>query len=248
MARRPIVAGNWKMNGWRESFSEIGAIAGAAGEKACDVVLCLPATLISDAHTLAQCTWLKIGGQNCHARASGPHTGEIAAGMLWDAGASHVILGHSERRSDFGETDADVREKVEAALHAGLFAIVCIGEDEAARDGGRTREVVLDQLSDSLPNRAAPDRLAVAYEPVWAIGSGRTPRDEEIAEVMGAIRGALAERFGEEAAGEFRLLYGGSVAASNARQIFALEDVDGALVGGASLRAEDFHPIIDASG
>ena len=247
MARRPLVAGNWKMNGWRESLNELGAIAGAAGETEAEVVVCVPATLVSDAYTLTQGTWLKIGGQTCHARASGAYTGEIAAGMLWDAGASHVILGHSERRA-LGETDVDVREKIEAALHAGLFAIVCIGEREEEHDAGRAREVVLGQLAESLPGWASAERVAIAYEPVWAIGSGRTPRNEEIAEIMAAIRGALEERFGAEEAADFRLLYGGSVAATNAPQIFGLEDVDGALVGGASLRAEEFSPIIAAAG
>ena len=246
MARRPIVAGNWKMNGWRESLNEIGAIAGAAADSASEVVLCVPATLITDAYTLTQGTWLRIGGQNCHARASGAHTGEIAAGMLWDAGATHVILGHSERRAQAGETDTDVREKTEAALHAGLFAIVCVGENETERDAGRTVEVVTGQLANSLPDWASPDRVAVAYEPVWAIGSGRTPKDDEIAEVMRELRASLGNRFGAQAADEFRLLYGGSVAATNAAQIFALDEVDGALVGGASLRAEDFNPIIAA--
>lgn len=248
MARRPLVAGNWKMNGWRESLNEIGAIAGAAGEAECEVVLCVPATLITDAYTLTQGTWLKIGGQTCHARASGAFTGEIAAGMLWDAGASHVILGHSERRAGQGETDADVCEKTEAALHAGLIAIVCIGENAEERAAGRTTEVVLGQLAGSLPGWASAERVAIAYEPVWAIGSGRTPKNEEIAEVVGAIRASLGERFGAEAAEDFRVLYGGSVAATNAGQVFAIEGVDGALVGGASLRAEDFQQIIAAAG
>ena len=247
MARRTIVAGNWKMNGWRESLNELGAIAGAADKSEAEVVVCVPATLISDAYTLTQGTWLRIGGQTCHARASGAYTGEIAAGMLWDAGASHVIVGHSERRA-MGEGDTDVCARAEAALHAGLFAIVCIGESEEDRDSGRALEVVLEQLAGSLPGWASPDTVAVAYEPVWAIGSGRTPSDEEIAEVMAAIRTALAERFGAEAADGFRLLYGGSVAAGNAAAIFAIDGVDGALVGGASLSADDFAPIIKAAG
>ena len=248
MARRKLVAGNWKMNGWRESLSEIGAIAGLAEKGSTELVVCVPATLLSDAATMAQGTYLKVGAQNCHTRASGAHTGEIAAGMLWDMGASHVILGHSERRAEFNETDVLVREKTEAALQAGLVAIVCIGENEAEHGAGRTLDVVLDQMADSLPDRSEPDSVAIAYEPVWAIGSGRTPTDEDIAKVMGGIREALDQRFGSQAAAAFRLLYGGSVAGTNAAQIFAIENVDGALVGGASLRAEDFAPIVEAAG
>ena len=248
MARRKLIAGNWKMNGWRESLNEIGAMAGLAEKAGAEVVVCVPATLLSDAATMVQGTYLKVGGQNCHSRASGAHTGEIAAGMLWDMGASHVILGHSERRAEFNETDVLVREKAEAALQAGLVAIVCVGENEAERDAGRTLDVVLDQMADSLPDRSEPDTVTIAYEPVWAIGSGRTPQNEDIAEVMGAIREALDQRFGSGPAGEFRLLYGGSVAGTNAAAILAIENVDGALVGGASLRAEDFAPIVEAAG
>jgi triosephosphate isomerase len=244
---RRLAAGNWKMNGLAADLAEVEALIAAHPAPACDVLLCPPATLI------AQMAWrighlkgaVMVGGQDCHPAPSGAHTGDIAAAMLRDAGASHVILGHSERRADHGETDALVQDKAQTALDAGLSAIVCIGETEAERDLGRTLEVVRSQLDGSLPPGAAPDRVVVAYEPVWAIGTGRTPTLAEIAEVHADLRARLTARFGADG-GAFRLLYGGSVKPANAAEIFALPNVDGALVGGASLKAADFGAIVAA--
>jgi triosephosphate isomerase len=188
---------------------------------------------------------LMVGGQDCHPKASGAHTGDISAVMLKDAGASHVILGHSERRADHGETDALVRAKAEAAIGAGLVAVVCIGETEAERDAGKTLTVIGGQLDGSIPSGATAANLVIAYEPVWAIGTGRTPTLAEIGEVHAFLRGRLRGLIGEAADG-VRLLYGGSVKPSNAAEIFAVADVDGALVGGASLKAADFGAIVAA--
>ncbi len=188
---------------------------------------------------------LKIGGQDCHPKASGAHTGDVSATMLADAGASHVILGHSERRADHGESDSLVVAKAAAAWAAGLIAVICVGETEAQRDAGKTLDVVGAQLAGSVPQGATAANTVIAYEPVWAIGTGRTPTLAEIAEVHGHIRARLAARFGAEAAG-MRILYGGSVKPSNATEIFAVANVDGALVGGASLKAADFGAIIAA--
>ncbi len=193
----------------------------------------------------ARGTALQVGGQDCHPRASGAHTGDIAAAQLCDAGATHVILGHSERRADHGETDALVRAKAEAARAAGLVALICVGETEAQRDAGQTLAVVAAQLAGSVPDGATAADTVIAYEPVWAIGTGRTPTLPEIAEVHAALRAGLAARFGDQAAG-MRLLYGGSVKPSNAAEIFGLPNVDGALVGGASLKAADFGAIVAA--
>jgi triosephosphate isomerase len=205
-----------------------------------DLVVCPPATLVHRAVTIA--APIAIGGQDCHAEASGAHTGDISAAMLGDAGARFVIVGHSERRADHHETDAMVRAKAEAALAAGLTAILCLGETQAEREAGHTLDIVARQLDGSLPQRADASNLAVAYEPVWAIGSGRTPTHAEVAEVHGFLRARLAARIGA-AAGEVRLLYGGSVKPANAPDLLGIADVDGALVGGASLKAEDFIAI-----
>jgi triosephosphate isomerase len=242
-----LAAGNWKMNGLSDHLAEIDALAADHPDPACDVLVCPPATLIARlaARVAGQGGRIRVGGQDCHPAAAGAHTGDIAAAMLADAGATHVILGHSERRADHGETDALVRAKAEAALAAGLIAIVCIGETEAERDGGRTLDVVRRQLDGSLPSAAAPDSVVVAYEPVWAIGTGRTPTLPEIAEVHADLRARLTTRFGAAGAG-FRLLYGGSVKPGNAAAIFALPNVDGALVGGASLKAAEFGAIVAA--
>jgi triosephosphate isomerase len=241
MPRRKLVVGNWKMNGLAGAAAMLDDLP-APGEA--DVLICPPATLV------ARLTGghVGIGGQDCHPDPSGAHTGDISAEMLADAGAVAVILGHSERRADHGETDALVAAKAAAAWRAGLLAIVCVGETEAERDAGRTLDRIGAQLAGSLPEGAAPDRLAVAYEPVWAIGTGRTPSPEEIAEVHGFIRDALGRRFGAAAGADFRLLYGGSVKPANAAAIFAIPNVDGALVGGASLAAADFGAIIAAAG
>jgi triosephosphate isomerase len=240
---RKLVAGNWKMNGLRASAAVLEDLTAACPAPGCDVLICPPATLVA---AFAGKGWT-VGGQDCHPKASGAHTGDVSAEMLADAGAQAVIVGHSERRADHGETDADVAAKAEAAWRAGLTAVVCVGETEAERDAGRALDVVGRQLAGSIPDGATADRLVVAYEPVWAIGTGRTPSLDEIAEVHGFMRAALTERFGTEAAG-VRLLYGGSVKPGNAAEIFAVKDVDGALVGGASLKAADFAPIVAAAG
>ena len=242
---KKLAAGNWKMNGTAASLSEVAALVQAHPAPGCEMLLCPPATLVAAMAATAKGTALKVGGQDCHAKASGAHTGDISAQMLRDAGASHVILGHSERRADHAETDAQVLAKAEAAIAAGLIAIVCIGETEAERDAGRTLDVVGTQLHGSVPAGATAATLVIAYEPVWAIGTGRTPTIPEIAEVHAFLRARLTARIGAEAAG-VRLLYGGSVKPSNAAEIFAVPHVDGALVGGASLKASDFGAIVAA--
>ncbi|WP_171324372.1 triose-phosphate isomerase [Halovulum dunhuangense] len=243
--RRKIAAGNWKMNGTRASRAVLDALKAAHPDPGCEVVICPPAPLIP---LLADgAAPYAIGGQDCHAQPSGAHTGDVSAETLADCGASHVILGHSERRADHGESDAVVRAKTEAAWRAGLVAIVCVGETESERDAGRALDVIRTQLDGSLPDGMTAANTVIAYEPVWAIGTGRTPTLPEIAEVHAAIRAHLTARFGDPVANALRILYGGSVKPGNAAQIFALADVDGGLVGGASLKAEDFGPIIAAA-
>ncbi|WP_010392485.1 triose-phosphate isomerase [Paracoccus sp. TRP] len=243
MAPRKLAAGNWKMNGTLASLAEIDQLLADHPRPGCDVLICPPATLV---HALAGRVEGKIavGGQDCHAKTSGAHTGDIAAAQLRDAGASHVILGHSERRTDHGEADADVAAKSVAAYEAGLVAVICVGETEAQRDAGETLDVISTQLAGSIPEGATAANTVIAYEPVWAIGTGRTPTSEQIAEVHALIRDRLAARFADGA--DFALLYGGSVKPGNAAEIFAIPHVNGALVGGASLRAADFGPIISA--
>jgi triosephosphate isomerase (TIM) len=244
---RKLAAGNWKMNGLAAQLDEVAALAAAHPAPGCEVLICPPATLV--ARLARQVSTLNspilTGGQDCHPKPSGAHTGDISAAMLRDAGATHVIVGHSERRADHAETDALVRAKAEAAVSQGMVAIVCVGETEAERDAGQTLDLVRRQLAGSVPAGAAPETIVVAYEPVWAIGTGRTPTPAEIAEVHADIRARLIQRFGPGAAG-IRLLYGGSVKPSNAAEIFALPHVDGALVGGASLKAADFGAIVAA--
>jgi triosephosphate isomerase len=242
---RKLAAGNWKMNGTSAALAEVSALLQSHPAPACDMLLCPPATLITRMADLARGTALRVGGQDCHAKSSGAHTGDISAEMLVDSGASHVILGHSERRADHGESDAQVHAKAEAALRAGLTAIICIGETEAERDAGRTLDVVGTQLHGSVPAHATGANLVIAYEPVWAIGTGRTPTLAEIAEVHAFLRTRLTARIGTAAA-DVPLLYGGSVKPSNAKEIFAVPHVDGALVGGASLKAADFGAIVTA--
>jgi triosephosphate isomerase len=242
---RKLAAGNWKMNGSTAALAEVKALLEAHPAPSCEMLLCPPATLIAQMAWAAKGSALLIGGQDCHPRASGAHTGDISAAMLKDAGAAHVILGHSERRTDHGETDALVKSKAEAALAAGLIAIVCIGETEGQRDAGQTLTVIGTQLDGSIPSGATAANLVIAYEPVWAIGTGRTPTLDEIAEVHAFLRNRLQALIGSEAAG-VRLLYGGSVKPSNAVEIFAVPHVDGALVGGASLKAADFGAIVAA--
>jgi triosephosphate isomerase len=243
---RPLVAGNWKMNGLRASLAEIRAMAAgfdSALQDRIDLLVCPPATLIAAAAAAVAGSGLAIGAQDCHARASGAHTGDLSAPLLADAGASQIIVGHSERRADHGESDAAVKAKAEAVLAASLCAILCVGETEAERKAGRTLEIVGRQLAGSLPAGASPENLIVAYEPVWAIGSGLTPTPADVAQVHGFIRDQLGKLIGAEHAAGVRILYGGSVKPSNAAELMAVANVDGALVGGASLLAKDFLAI-----
>ncbi|MBN9082927.1 MAG: triose-phosphate isomerase [Rhizobiales bacterium 62-17] len=241
-SRRPLVAGNWKMNGLRASLAEIAAIATGSETAGAELLICPPATLVAAAVAQTAGAPLRIGGQDCHWAASGAHTGDISAEMLRDAGADHVIVGHSERRADHGESDAVVKAKAEAALRAGLTAIVCVGETQAQRETGKTLEVVGTQLAGSLPQGASAANLVIAYEPVWAIGSGLTPTPQDVAEVHGFIRERLIAALREQ--GEaVRILYGGSVKPANAAELMAVKNVDGALIGGASLLAKDFLAI-----
>ncbi len=240
-----LAAGNWKMNGTAAALSEVSALIVAHPAPVCQMLLCPPATLIAPMVLAARGSALHIGAQDCHPMAAGAHTGDISAAMVSDAGATFVILGHSERRADHGETDALIRAKAETAIAANLIAIVCIGETEAQRDAGQTLDVIGSQLAGSIPDQATPKTLVVAYEPVWAIGTGRTPTLDQITEVHAYLRARLISRFGATAS-DMRLLYGGSVKPSNATEIFAVPHVDGALVGGASLKAADFGAIVAA--
>ena len=245
--RRPLVAGNWKMNGLKSSAVELVKIIEGANDvsRHADILVCPPATLVQAFAMQASGSTVAIGGQDCHAEASGAFTGDVSAEMLKDAGASAVIVGHSERRTYHKETDADVCAKALAARRAGLMAIVCVGETKDERSAGRALDVVGTQLAGSLPDGATAENLVVAYEPVWAIGTGLTPTPADVAEVHGFIRARLVARFG--AAGEgMRILYGGSVKPSNAKELLSVADVDGALVGGASLKAADFLGIAAA--
>lgn len=243
-SRRPVVAGNWKMNGLRAALTEAKAVAGGLSSRTPQVLICPPATLVAPLSEVLKGTAVAVGGQDCHAKASGAHTGDLSAEMLADAGASAVIVGHSERRSDHGERDQDVKAKAEAALRAGLTAIVCIGETLGQRQAGLAFEVNARQLAGSLPAGASAANLIVAYEPVWAIGTGMTPNTADIAEMHRRLRMQLATG----GLADVRVLYGGSVKPSNAKEILSIDNVDGALVGGASLKAQDFLGIIAAYG
>jgi triosephosphate isomerase (TIM) len=237
---RPLVAGNWKMNGLRSSVGELQRIiAGATAMPKVELMVCPPATLVAQFAAAAAGSGVAIGGQACHAQKSGAFTGDISAEMLKDAGAAAVIVGHSERRHYYGETDGTVRAKAEAAQRAGLLPIICVGETGDQRQAGQTLATVGVQLDGSTPDVA---NFAIAYEPVWAIGSGRTPQPKDVAEVHGFIRDRLRSRHGEKADG-VRILYGGSVTPANAEELLAVDNVDGALVGGASLKAADFLAI-----
>lgn len=239
--RKKIAAGNWKMNGRKLSLSEVYAMAGAEIEN-CEVIICPPATLIPDLLVSVQGSNLQIGGQNCHHEAEGAYTGEISANMLRDIGVTHVILGHSERREYFGESDELIAQKITRAHEQGLVAILCIGETLAEREAGQAIDIVTSQLINSLPKSANAENTIIAYEPVWAIGTGKVPSNADIEEMHAAIRAHIPHD--SEA---MRVLYGGSVKPTNAMEIFALNNVDGGLVGGASLKAEDFLPIIAAA-
>jgi triosephosphate isomerase len=241
---RPLVAGNWKMNGLKASSAEFDAMLAGAGAFAgkADLLVCPPATLIAAFAEKAKGKGVAVGAQDCHQNASGAHTGDLSAEMLKDAGATAVIVGHSERRADHGESDALVRQKAEAGWRAGLTAIVCIGETRAQRDAGQTLDICGGQLKGSLPDGATSANLVVAYEPVWAIGTGLTPTTKDVEEVHRFIRTQLTDRFKAEGA-KMRILYGGSVKPSNAKELMAVANVNGALVGGASLKASDFLAI-----
>jgi triosephosphate isomerase len=243
-AIRPLIAGNWKMNGLRSSLVEFEAMLAGASDLAAkaDLLVCPPATLIASFAERARGSKIAVGGQDCHPKPSGANTGDISAEMLADAGARAIIVGHSERRADHGETDVLVRQKAEAVWRAGLTAIVCIGETQHQRDQGQTLDICGGQLNVSLPDGARSDNLVVAYEPVWAIGTGLTPTVGDVEQIHGFLRDSLIARFKGEGA-RVRILYGGSVKPSNARELMAVANVNGALVGGASLKAADFLAI-----
>jgi triosephosphate isomerase (TIM) len=242
---RPLIAGNWKMNGLKSSMAEFEAMLAGTSKVAAkaDLLVCPPATLIAAfAERARMSKGVAVGGQDCHPEGSGAHTGDISAEMLADAGATAVIVGHSERRADHGEGDRLVRRKAEAAWRAGLTAIVCIGETRGQRDAGQTLEICRGQLGGSVPDGVRADHLVVAYEPVWAIGTGLTPTAEDVKQIHQFIRDILIARFSEEGA-KIRILYGGSVKPSNARELLGVANVNGALVGGASLKATEFLAI-----
>ncbi len=237
-----LIAGNWKMNGLTAQLSELHNVIAGLPSSGAEVLICPPATLVGVAAERAEGTKLRIGGQDCHPAASGAHTGDVSAEMLADIGAKAVIVGHSERRADHGEDDPMVKSKAEAAARAGLRAIVCVGESEADRDAGREWEVVEAQLVGSMPEAKPSAGLVVAYEPVWAIGTGRTASSDDILDMHRRIHDWLAGRFES-----VMVLYGGSVKPGNAGEILGLDGVDGALVGGASLKADDFLAIVRAA-
>ena len=246
---RPMVAGNWKMNGSRASLDELALMSTGftpALRQKLDLMICPPATLILAASQRAVGTGIAIGGQDCHANDAGAHTGDLSAGMLFDAGATAVIVGHSERRADHNESDATVRAKAEAARRNALIAIICVGETRADREAGKTLAVVRRQLKGSIPDHMTSRDLVVAYEPVWAIGTGLTPTAADVAEVHAMIRQDLRRIVGKEEAEKVRILYGGSVKPSNAKELMSVPNVNGALVGGASLKALDLLGIVAA--
>ncbi|THD74773.1 triose-phosphate isomerase [Thalassobius vesicularis] len=244
--RRKLAAGNWKMNGLTTQLVELDNILKSNENPAVDLLICPPATLIASAAKHARGSAMMIGGQDCHVNLSGAHTGDISAEMLRDSGALAVILGHSERRQDHNETDQIVCKKTQTAMENGLISVVCLGESLEQRESGETLQVIGAQLAGSVPDCATSDTLVIAYEPIWAIGTGLVPSLEQIAEVHDFIREKLTERFGTDMANGVRILYGGSVKPDNAAEIFGVSNVDGALVGGASLSAQDFCPIISA--
>ncbi len=242
-ARRPLLAGNWKMNGLRAALTQIELVAvgyDQALRKKIDLLICPPATLLAAASAIAAPAHVLLGGQDCHTQASGAHTGDISAFMLADAGASYVIVGHSERRADHGESDALVRAKAIAALNAGLTPIICVGETRHQREAGEAEAIVGSQIAGSVPADIAPERMVLAYEPVWAIGTGLTPTPQDVAQMHDFARKRLDASLGAGKAAQVRILYGGSVKPSNAKELMSVADVDGFLVGGASLLASDF--------
>ncbi|PZX18540.1 triosephosphate isomerase [Palleronia aestuarii] len=244
--RRKLAAGNWKMNGTAADMAEIETLAQERSDATCEVLVCPPATLLERLARACEGGPVVVGGQDCHAEEKGAHTGDVSAAMLKDAGASYVILGHSERRQDHGETNEIVRAKTKAAWDAGLTAVICVGETLSEREASNTLDLISGQLAGSIPDKANGHNLVVAYEPVWAIGTGKVPTTDQIGEVHSMIRAKLEKRFGEGVGRSVRILYGGSVKPDNAAEIFAVSHVDGALVGGASLKAKDFGGIIAA--
>ena len=248
--RKPLIAGNWKMNGLKADLQELVAMGKAftpALRVKADMLVCPPATLLFTASAASIGTGIATGAQDCHAKTSGAHTGDLSAAMLFDAGAKAVIVGHSERRADHGEKDADVKAKAEAVIAQGMVAIICVGETRAEREAGKALAVVKRQVKGSVPAGANAAQVVVAYEPVWAIGTGLTPTIADIAEVHADIRKTLKSVLAKGEAEKTRILYGGSVKPNNAKEILGLEDVDGALVGGASLKAVDFMAIVEAA-
>lgn len=245
MARK-IAAGNWKMNGTRAALSELAALADALPAEPPEVVICPPAPLLFRAAEATAQVGIAIGGQDCHAAASGAFTGDVSAQMIADAGATYVLVGHSERRAAHHETDADVRRKAQAAHAAGLTAVICIGEELSEREAQNTLAIIGGQLAGSVPDGITAENTVIAYEPIWAIGTGKVAALPDIIEVHDFIRAELTDRFGADLAAGISLLYGGSVKPDNAATIFEAANVDGALVGGASLTAQDFAPIITA--
>jgi triosephosphate isomerase (TIM) len=243
--RRKLAAGNWKMNGNAAMIAELATLASQQSDTGPQIIICPPSTLLTSAVETCRNSKVEIGGQDCHAAQAGAHTGDVAASMIADTGASAVIVGHSERRADHHETNGDIRAKTQAAWGAGLTAILCIGESEAERAGEGTLGIIAAQLEASTPDGATGDNIVIAYEPIWAIGTGKVPTLEQIVETHDMIRARLIDRFGAEG-DKIRILYGGSVKPGNAAEIFTAANVDGALVGGASLKAADFQPIIDA--
>ena len=247
MSRRHLIAGNWKMNCKNNDGNTLAkaivAKLKAAGDTSFDMLVCPPYTLIGAVVGAASGSPLSVGAQDCHTKERGAHTGDVSASMLRDAGCSFVIVGHSERRAEHGETDLMVRSKAEVANTVGLNAVICIGETEAERNAEKTLNVVKAQITGSVPDNATAKNTVVAYEPDWAIGTGRTPTNDEVQEVHAVIRSQLALKLGQDTAEGIRLLYGGSMNAENAKQILALPDVDGGLIGGASLKVDDFWSI-----
>ena len=243
--QKKLAVGNWKMNGFYESLAEFSAMNTACPAPACDVLICPPTTLIRSLVEACDGTGIQVGGQDCHEQTSGAHTGDISAHMLVDAGATHVILGHSERRASYGESDLRIRAKATTAWNASLTAIVCIGETLDERKAFKTLDIVGGQLAMSVPDGATAKNLVIAYEPIWAIGTGKTPTVEEIEEVHTYIRVCLKERFGSKGA-NMRILYGGSMTPENACSIATVPNVDGGLIGGASLKRSDFMSIVQS--
>ncbi len=244
--QRKLAAGNWKMNGTGSSLTELKSLSKMHPAPTIDILICPPATLLHRAAQSVVGEGVSIGAQDCHSETSGAHTGDVSADMIKDAGVSAVIVGHSERREDHAEHNENVRSKAKAAVEAGLTAIVCVGESLAQRDAAETLGVVGSQLAGSIPEQSNGENLVVAYEPIWAIGTGKVPTLDQIQEVHDFIRESLVQRFGNETGTSIRLLYGGSVKPENAADIFAVSNVDGALVGGASLKAVDFSAIVNA--